>query len=266
MILVGACDPMPSTRGLLATWQAEVDANRIPYSAHIEAADTEFSRRRTQVAFEPVTALLRAMCSGVTRCMYCQDSGGVDVEHYQPKAWYPELVFEWANFLLVCTRCNRKKSSSFPLFHPQPGVVFTPTRKKNVAPRRPPRGAHVLLNPRIDDPSQYLMLDLASTFYFVELGASGSADWLKAHHTIERLDLNDDALPRARRGAYQCFLSSLRCARAARLEGNDAEVDRAREAVATSPCSVVWREMQRQHLSIPSLRDLFREVPDALAW
>lgn len=76
----------------LGAWQAEVDATR-SYGARIRAADEAFARRRSQVSFRPVAELLREMCSGVTRCMYCEDSGGVDVEHYRPKAWYPELVF-----------------------------------------------------------------------------------------------------------------------------------------------------------------------------
>lgn len=180
MIPIGACEPLRGVQYDLATWQAEVDASRRSYAAHIRVAEEKFTRRRTQLAFAPVTALLRAMCSGVTRCMYCQDSGGVDVEHHRPKAWYPGLVFAWANFLLVCTRCNRKKSSRFPLFHPKPRSVHALTRKKGVAPRRPPAAAPVLLNPRVDDPSAYLKLDLTSTFWFVELGACDSVPWLRA--------------------------------------------------------------------------------------
>lgn len=266
MIAIDACNPSRGVLNRLAAWQGEVDAHRKPYAKHIDTADEAFARRRRAVDFASVSELLRALCSGVRRCMYCQDSGGVDVEHYRPKAWYPELVFAWANFLLICTRCNRKKSSRFPLFHPKAPAVRVLTRAKGTAPRRPPAADPVLLNPRFDDPSRYLTLDLLGTFHFVERGAKGTAPWLRAHHTIETLELNDDDLPRARRNAYDSFLSHLRLAAGARQAANAAEERRIRGAVGASPCSVVWREMLAQQANIPELRDAFVAFPDALRW
>ena len=46
------------------------------------------------------------------KCMYCEskfthvDYG--DVEHYRPKAKYPNLEFEWENLGIACIACNRE--------------------------------------------------------------------------------------------------------------------------------------------------------------
>lgn len=264
MILVADCQPLRVVRDDLAAWQREVDQQRRSFRSHIDAAEREYTRRRTQSAFAPVTALLRDMCSGVARCMYCEDSRGVDVEHYKPKARYPELVFDWANFLLVCARCNRRKSSRFPLLDKRGTSLRASTPAD--ATRRPPQASPVLLNPRVEDPAQFLSLDLVSTFYLVERSVTDDAARLRAKHTVEALELNDDDLWRSRRNAYDGFLSHLRCAIAARGARDVAEVRRVRAAIADMPCSFVWCEMQRQHAALPSLRDAFAALPDALRW
>lgn len=259
--------PLPkATAQALRAWQAEVDRDRVPFRAHVRAAEEAFALRRAQGAFAPVCVALRAMCSGVNRCMYCQDSGGVDVEHFQPKAWYPGLVFAWANFLLVCARCNRKKGSRFFLFHPKPTDERALVRARGSAPRRPPQAAPVLLNPRVDDPAAHLTLDLSGTLLFAPLGAVGAAPRLRAERTIEVLGLNDDDLGRSRRCAFEAFTSHLQRAGAAHARGDVAELARVREAVATTPCSVVWREMQRQRGAHPGLHSAFAAVPEAVGW
>lgn len=266
MIRVPDCSLLPPTQAELDAWQAEVDQHAQPFGDHVAAAEREFDRRRAQRGFEPALALLRAMCSGVVRCMYCQDSGGVDVEHFQPKSWYPDLVFAWANFLLVCTRCNRKKSNRFPVFHPRPNTVRELVFKKGAARRRPPVADAVLLNPRLDDPQAYLALDLLGTFRFVPSATPGSVPHLRAAHTLEKLDLNDDDLTRARRNAYDNFLSHLCTAGRACAAGDGAELVRVRDAIAATPGAVVWREMQRMHAVIPTLGRAFAAVPGALHW
>ena len=266
MIRVPDCSLLPPTQAELDAWQAEVNQHAQPFGDHVAAAEREFDRRRAQKGFEPALALLRAMCSGVVRCMYCQDSGGVDVEHYRPKAWYPELVFGWANFLLICTRCNRKKSNRFPLFHPKPDVVRELLHRKGTPRQQPPQADAVLLNPRLDDPQAYLALDLLGTFRFVPSATPGSVPHLRAAHTLDKLDLNDDALQRVRRNAYENFLSHLRIAGQACATGDGAELARVRGAIVEMPCAVVWREMQRMHAVIPTLGRAFAAVPGALHW
>lgn len=55
------------------------------------------------------------------KCAFCEsrithvDYG--QIEHFKPKSKYPDLCFEWTNFLLSCSICNGKsnKGDKFPL-------------------------------------------------------------------------------------------------------------------------------------------------------
>lgn len=74
-------------------------------------ADELYKAEREKAWFRPVTAAL----SGVSRlCMYCSFGETSEVEHYHPKATYPEQAFLYENYLWVCSVCNRYKSNTFP--------------------------------------------------------------------------------------------------------------------------------------------------------
>lgn len=62
-----------------------------------------------------VVETLQAMMGHRQRCMYCVDSHGSDIEHFWPKAPYPDRAFLWSNMLLCCTECGRFKGNRFPL-------------------------------------------------------------------------------------------------------------------------------------------------------
>jgi len=47
--------------------------------------------------------------------MYCDSNEASDVDHYRPKAVFPELAMTWENFLWSCGLCNRAKGDDFPL-------------------------------------------------------------------------------------------------------------------------------------------------------
>lgn len=69
--------------------------------------------------------------------MYCLDSHGSDIEHFWPKAVYPERMFVWPNLLLCCTSCGNHKGDQFP---------------KNA-------GRPLLIDPTVDDPWDSLDFD-----------------------------------------------------------------------------------------------------------
>jgi uncharacterized protein (TIGR02646 family) len=54
------------------------------------------------------------------KCAYCESKiNHVDygqIEHYKPKALFPDSMFDWHNLLLSCTKCNSTgyKGSRFP--------------------------------------------------------------------------------------------------------------------------------------------------------
>jgi uncharacterized protein (TIGR02646 family) len=91
--------------------------------------------RRTKTIATYLLEVLREMAGRCERCMYCNDSRGTDVEHYRPKAAYPDKTFLWENMLLACTGCNRKKLERFPLG---------------------PEGQALLIDPSVDDPWEFL--------------------------------------------------------------------------------------------------------------
>ena len=67
-------------------------------------------------AFKEIRQALGQMASGIKRCMYCEDSKGIAVEHFRPKKDYPLQAFTWLNYLLACTECNSNyKRTQFPL-------------------------------------------------------------------------------------------------------------------------------------------------------
>lgn len=47
--------------------------------------------------------------------MFCSGSESSEVEHYRPKATFPELALTWKNMLWACGICNRAKSNRFPV-------------------------------------------------------------------------------------------------------------------------------------------------------
>ncbi len=60
-------------------------------------------------------AALMEMAPGHARCMYCGDSQGTDIDHFDPKSRNPLRTFDWLNHLLACSYCNsNQKRSLFP--------------------------------------------------------------------------------------------------------------------------------------------------------
>ena len=47
-------------------------------------------------------------------CAYCEDRTDGEVDHFRPKSRFPELVYEWSNWLFACNSCNRAKGDKWP--------------------------------------------------------------------------------------------------------------------------------------------------------
>lgn len=45
---------------------------------------------------------------------YCERSCPGETDHFRPKGVFPELTYEWSNWLLACTPCNRAKGDKWP--------------------------------------------------------------------------------------------------------------------------------------------------------
>lgn len=141
---------------------------------------------KPKAAFEEVRTALEGMAHGRARCMYCEDSFGTDIDHFWPKADYPDRAFSWPNYLLACSFCNSNlKRNEFPL---------------------DAAGQPLLIDPTMDDPAAYLLF-VPTTGEFASLGPKGT-------ESIRVFGLNDDTvprqLPRGRRHALVDLVALLR--------------------------------------------------------
>jgi uncharacterized protein (TIGR02646 family) len=246
----------------LAALQREIDS--LPtYPERVTAAVEQWPSRRRRKVFSHVEEILGAMCSGPKRCMFCEDNGAYQIEHFRPKSLYPGLVYAWGNYLFACGQCNGPKSDRFAIFSGS-GAVLELAR----AGSEPESVPSVLLDPRQDEPMGYLWLDLRDTFRFKPVHASGTLGYDRADYTLRWLGLNDrDELVEARRSAYGDYLAHLERYATRKRSGADPEIlKQLRRSIERRNHVTVWREMQRQHQTDANLRALFEEVPETLAW
>jgi uncharacterized protein (TIGR02646 family) len=116
---------------------AYLDRRRVVTAGAANVEQAWKSARQTK-ALATVVHTLQSMAGARERCMYCVDSHGSDVEHFWPKAGYPQRAFEWPNLLLCCTECGRLKGDRFPLL---------------------PNGQAELIDPSAEDPWAHLDFD-----------------------------------------------------------------------------------------------------------
>ena len=207
MIPIAATSLPPDIARQLYALQSEIDGIA-DYADRVRAAETLYKSKRRTVPFRSVVAELKSLCAGVERCMYCEDSRSADIEHFRPKCFYPELTFVWTNYLNACTNCNRPKSNRFAVYAHATGQKTDLIRGGN-NPVPPEPGDPVLINPRIENPLDFLFLDLRDTFEFLPSAPPGTPEYERAEYTIEILGLND-ITPSVRREYYGSLLCSFR--------------------------------------------------------
>lgn len=205
----------------------------------VEAA---WRARRRGKALKAVELALRAMASGIERCMYCEDGQGCDVEHFRPKVPTPAGTFAWANLLWICTICNRQKNSAF-----SPAIV-DPTR---------------------DDPFDHLVLSL-STGRLV--ARDGSARGEVTLRVMRRLAA-DQALTRGRANAMTKLRAFLLRYDAHRAGGDLAAANEIHRVVIEEPFSAVFASMLRastepgaREVLGADLVDVFSRRPEMHHW
>lgn len=250
----------------LRDYQSKVDAART-YIKRVELGKDLFSRynRRENPVFKVVRKRLASMCSGARRCGYCEDSVGDEVEHIKPKDLYPEEVFVWENYLLACGPCNGRKNNRFAVICD--GGLLDITRGRNAPIRKPQHGSPAPINPRLEDPLEFFDLEIVDTFQFLPRDGLSIIDELRAEYSINTLRLNREVLLVARREAYSSYRARLSEYRGFRDSGASAnKLKILRKAIMSSAHPTVWHEMRRQNCFLEDLKELFQEVPEALAW
>jgi 5-methylcytosine-specific restriction endonuclease McrA len=251
----------------LNTWQQEINAIA-SYSEKVEQAKVKYESKIKTITFKNIRGTLEIMCSGNRRCCYCEDSCADEVEHIRPKSLYPELVFIWENYLYSCGLCNPKKNNNYAVII---GNKIQPiTRKKNDPIVPPPVGKGVFINPRIENPLDFLELDLGDdldgTFFFQPRYhlSEDSIDYQRAKYTIDTLALNDrDYLCRGRRQGALNYR-----ARLIEYQQEKSNIKRQSfiEAFKEMSYPTVWQEMKNQYKNIPSIYSLIEEFPEILDW
>lgn len=128
----------------------------------------EWQRARKTARLRSVLATLHSMMGERERCMYCHDSHGTDIDHFWPKASYPERMFRWSDFLLCCPECARFKGDRFPLDD----------------------GIPLLVDPTAEDPWLHLEFDPATGNITARIDPQ-SGEWSpRGTHTVEVLRLD----------------------------------------------------------------------------
>jgi uncharacterized protein (TIGR02646 family) len=92
-----------------------------------------------KAASAEVISTLQAMFHG--KCAMCERPGAEQVEHFCPKAIYPERTYVWGNLLLICGDCNLNKKDRDP---------FSPAAAD---------GGAALLDPTVDTPEEHIRYD-----------------------------------------------------------------------------------------------------------
>jgi len=258
---------IPSLAVYLSDAQAIVNGAGT-YREKIELANSRWQalNRNTNARFMQIRDLLSSLHGDLQRCAYCEDSLGHQIEHVFPKVLFPSVVFSWDNFLHACGSCNGTKLAKFSVFGPG-GVVIE--LKNRQPPDNEPLGTHpLLINPRVENPLDFLILDLYETFHFVPTGHCAD----RANYTIETLQLNHRAgLVAARKTALALYRSSI--IEYEKEKSGAANLSTLKKIAKRISCEMphrtVWEEIKRQQARAPWLidfRNFFLVHPEAVGW
>lgn len=199
-------------------------------TAKLRVADVGTARQAWQSArrdkLEIRVHLIR-MAPGIERCMYCGDSRGTDIDHFEPIKESPSSTFKWLNHLLACSFCNsNQKRDLFP---------------------RDSVGKVLLIDPTRDYPVQHLRLILRSGEY--------RALTPQGEETIKVFGLNQRGLPRGRAGAFEMAKAAVCRAQDLLLQDRYDEACGCFHALAEQPHASVLHEMLRS-ASLPGAADV----------
>ncbi|HSK80773.1 MAG TPA: HNH endonuclease [Thermoanaerobaculia bacterium] len=174
---------------------------------------------RDSQAFREIREVLGQMATGIERCMYCEDSEGTAIEHFWPRAVYPDRAFDWLNYLIACSRCNSNfKRDQFPLDG---------------------GGQPLLVNPTEEDPLDHLAFSPATGRYAARPRSA------KGDPSLEVFGINRATLSRGRLNAWTGLSQLLIGYARARRTGNDEKAERIEKTVREYPFAGVLAALLR---------------------
>ncbi|MDJ0835054.1 MAG: hypothetical protein QNK37_00975 [Acidobacteriota bacterium] len=268
-------DLSPDATGCLKELQDDVNGEP-SYAEQVARAKTIWKNKNSPArkpCFDHIGATLTEMCRGARRCAYCEDSLADEIEHIKPKDLYPESAFVWENYLYACGPCNVAKSNKFSVFKPDTEEPVLITRARNAPVVPPLKGEPLFIDPRREDPMEFMRIDVLGTFLMLPKGRKDSEDreerlrYLRAERTISDLKLESGTaghLPLARKQAYRNFKTRLGEIIAMIEEGKD--VTRDIDEFKAMDHRSVWIEIKRSRRALPDFEVLFQKHPESLNW
>lgn len=197
--------------------------NRLNYRTGLlihRNADSRSARRSWKNAGSErigIKGTLLRIAAGIERCMYCGDSRGTDIDHFEPISFAPLRTFDWSNHLLACSSCNSNaKRDAYPCDGD---------------------GKSLLINPSAEDPFVHLKLSLSVGEY------TGITQ--KGRVTIEVFQLNRADLRRGRETAFARCKSMLRDYLNLEASGRIDEAATTKLALEEQPFASVLHAMYR---------------------
>ena len=135
-------------------------------------------------------------------CHYCEQNENNDIEHINPKSFFPQYTFDWENYLLVCKQCN----SGYKL-----DKCFVLNDNNDLC--KVDRGIELqyktiaFINPRLENPNDFLIMNMKTFEFEIHPGIrQNKAKRNKAIKTLEILQLNNrDLLIEQRESAAKYF-------------------------------------------------------------
>lgn len=278
--------------GACQTRVNEQPTRKAQYACAIETWNDRKNKKKDKEIWQSIEQKLEANHPALGLCQYCEFDRNTATEHFFPKKHFPERAFQWDNYLRVCSKCNSSyKGDNFAVFSPEGSTtVFHLPNTKSTYPT-PPSDDAVLINPRTENPQNYLMLDIGTgVFITPDTDLRGTE---KANYTIELLHLNTDTdLLRYRKKALDQYQSKLEfyakvkqaidfqslidalppAKRAIVVQTNlfPVEKERLLDVLKADiqddlfPCA--WREIIAQKDFFPILQSLFSTAPEAETW
>jgi len=270
--------PSEATLNKLKEFQDEIDKLN-SFAEKSTKAKEMFPKKNTQQnkQFQEIKKCLTAMCNSTRRCVYCEDSLGDEVEHIYPKDIYPDKCFSWNNYVYACGPCNGPKNNKFAVFKNDDGSFVEVNPPKGTPASEPPKGEAALINPKVENPLNFAILDLAGTFKFYPLPNLNTKDKKKVEYTFnEVLRLNEaerEPLRQARENAYENYSARLFKYVSKKKAGeSQAVLEKIIDGIQKESHPTVWKEMQRYYNenllgTVDSdLKSLFDNAPEALSW
>ena len=168
-------------------------------------------------AFDEIEERLKRMAPGDGQCMYCESGEASHIDHFRPRATYPDRTYEWSNYFWACSVCNSNyKRDRFPI-------------DKDDQP--------LLINPMEEDPRDHLELS-PTTGRYVGLTCKGT-------ESIDVFGLGRSTLVGSRKRAWNTVQAHVITYAVHRRGGDDAAARSMKDDLRKHPHASVFYDMLR---------------------